>query len=64
MAVIDDLLPARDPVSPEALRQRLADAEQACHELRTRVQALEHERAVVRARLGSILELLDVLRPG
>lgn len=60
MATIDDLLPVGDP---EALRQRLADAEAACRELRGRVEALEHERAVVRARLGSILELLDVLRP-
>lgn len=62
MAPIDDPHAVGEAPTPESLAQRLAEAERACRELRRRIEALEHERAVVRARLGSILELLDVLR--
>lgn len=64
MAAIDDPSTVDDTTTSATLRERLAEAERACGELRSRIEALEHERAVVRARLGSLLELLDVLRPG
>jgi uncharacterized protein YceH (UPF0502 family) len=64
MAAIYEPSTVDETATPEALRERLAEAERACGELRSRIEALEHERAVVRARLGSLLELLDVLRPG
>lgn len=64
MAGIEDPHGLDDLASPDVLRRRLAEAQEVCAELRQRIAALEHERAVVRARLGSLLELLDVLRTG
>ncbi|MCW5891828.1 MAG: hypothetical protein KIT14_14995 [bacterium] len=63
MTRIDDPPGWDEAAALEELRERLVEAERVCGELRQRVAALEHERAVVRARLGSLLELLDVLRP-